>query len=300
MDHLSRIGVFVEVARQGGFAAAARALGLTSSAVSKQVQNLEHELRVKLLNRTTRQVALTEEGALFFERAQRALADLREATAQVHELRETPRGPLRISVPSSFGTAHLAGPIAAFARTWPDVHLDVHFDDRMVDIAAESFDLAIRIGALKDSTMTARKLSDCPFVVCAAPDYWAAQGVPRGPVDLARGNVLAYTRQGAHEWRYRAADGTVGMVGLAGTLRSDTAEMMIAAACAGLGAIIVPRIFVGSYLADGRLVAVLEDYTTMPERAIWAVFPPNRYMSTRLRLFVDHIGRTCTGMLHSV
>lgn len=298
MDHLSRIAIFLEVVRQGSFSAAARALGLTASAVSKQVQNLEQELGVKLLNRTTRKVAVTEEGGLFSGRARHALEDLREATEQIRELKATPRGPLKISVPMSFGVKHLARPIAAFAKAYPDVHLDIHFDDRVVDMTGENFDLSIRIGALRDSSMISRKLSACPFAVCAAPSYLAANGTPQSPADLTALNTIAYTRHhNPLEWRYRAPGQSEHTVPLSSTLKCDTAAMMIEAACAGLGLIITPLIFVQDEIKSGRLVTLLDAYQSAPERAIWALFPPNRYLSLRLRLFVDHIGNSCTAML---
>jgi DNA-binding transcriptional LysR family regulator len=139
MDSLSRIGIFLAVAKQESFAAAARDLGLTSSAVSKQVLNLEGELHTKLLNRTTRKVSLTEEGALFFSRASRAMEDIAEAREQMNELKTTPRGQLRISVPTALGTQYLKGPIAEFALKYPEVTLDVQFEDRLIDIAEEGF-----------------------------------------------------------------------------------------------------------------------------------------------------------------
>lgn len=294
MDSLSRIGIFVAVARQESFAAAARELGLTASAVSKQVQNLEAELGSKLLTRTTRKVAMTEEGALFFERASRALADIEEATEQLNELKSCPRGNLRISVPTTLGIHYLKAPIAEFARKYPEVRLDVQFEDRLIDIVEENFDLVLRIAALADSSLVARKLAPCPFVLCGSAAYLERCGTPQVPADLANHNVLAYTRnKGAHEWRYKAPGGEEGLVALQSSFRCDFAEMMIEAAEQGIGLIICPRMFVQEELASGSLVCVLPQYRTWPERNLWAVFPPNRFISTRLRLFVDHIHAYC-------
>lgn len=294
MDSLSRIGIFVAVARQQSFAGAARTLGLTASAVSKQVQNLEAELGSKLLTRTTRKVALTEEGALFFERASRALADLDEATEQLNELKTRPRGNLRISVPTALGIHYLKAPIAEFARKYPEVRLDVQFEDRLIDIVEENFDVVLRIAALADSALVARKLAPCPLVVSGSPAWFRMHGKPRTPQELAAHNVLAYTRnKGAHEWRYKAPDGSEGVVALQSTFRCDFAEMMIEAALQGLGLIITPRPFIQHLLGARKLVCVLPDYCTWPERNLWAVFPPNRFMSTRLRLFVDHMHAYC-------
>lgn len=293
MDSLSRIGIFVAVARQESFAGAARELGLTPSAVSKQIQNLETELRSKLLTRTTRKVALTEEGALFFERASHALADLQEATDQLNELKTCPRGNLRISVPAALAH-YLKVPIAAFAGQYPDVRMDVQFEDRLIDIVEENFDLVLRVAALSDSSLVARRLASCPIVLCCSPAYLERCGRPEQPTDLAAHNVLAYTRnKGAHEWRYKAPDGGEGMIALQSTFRCDFAEMMIEAAVQGIGIIICPRMFIQQELAEGRLVCLLPEYRTWPERNLWAVFPPNRFISTRLRLFVDHIHAWC-------
>ncbi len=294
MDNLSRIGIFIEVVKQESFAKAARELGITSSAVSKQIQNLEQDLKVKLLNRTTRKVSVTEEGALFFGRASHALEDIREATEQMNELKATPRGTLRISVPYTFGTLFLTTPIAEFAERYPEVQLDVQFDDRLVDMTEEGFDLILRIGALKDSSLIARQLVPCPFYVCASPAYLKKYGMPKTPDDLAQHNVLAYTRnRGAHEWRYTDADGHERVIPLKANFKCDTAEMMVAMAKRGLGIIISPMFFVQDEIENGGLKIILADYKTAPERSLYAMFSPNRYLSTRLRLFIDHIAAFC-------
>lgn len=294
MEYLSHIAVFLEVAKQESFAGAARSLGITSSAVSKQVQNLEYALKAKLLNRTTRKVSLTEEGALFFERASRALDDIQEARNQLDELKAMPNGSLRINVPMAFGNSHLKEPIAAFALKYPDVHLDVTFDDRLINIAEENVDVVIRIGQLQDSSLIARKLAAAPMTVCASPSYLEKHGTPQHPQDLARHNVLAYTRnKGAHEWRYKQPDGQEGIVNLNSSFKADAASMMIEAARQGLGVIIMPTFFILDELRSGYLVPILTASKTWPERNLYALFPPNRYLSTRLRLFIDHIDAYC-------
>ena len=294
MDSLSRIGIFVEVARQQSFAAAARELGLTTSAVSKQVLNLETELRIKLLNRTTRLVSLTEEGALYYARASRALEELQEARDEIDELKSSPRGSLRISLPTTLGTQYLKTPIAEFSLQYPDVTLDVQFEDRLIDIAEEGFDVVLRIAALDDSSMIAKKLATCPFYLCCSPGYLRTHPPLRTAADLANHNVLAYTRnKGAHEWRYRGPSGKKGVVQLKSTFKCDFAEMMIEAAAQGIGIMIAPAFFVQSALKEKRLVRVLADHQTVPERQLYAVFPPNRFISTRLRLFIDHMHAYC-------
>jgi len=294
MDHLSRIGIFIEVVKQESFAGAARKLGITSSAVSKQIQNLEHDLQTKLLDRTTRSVSVTEEGAIFFERASRALDDLAEAEEQIHELKSCPRGTLKVSLPSGFGIEYLRKSIAAFARQYPEVTLDLSFDDRLVNIAEEGFDVAIRIGALQDSSLIARRLASCPTYMCASPDYLERFGTPQHPDDLVHHNVLAYTRnQTLHEWRYKADNGDIAQVKLQGTFRCDTGEMLREAALKGVGISSLPIFYLANDFESGTLKCILSQYPAWPQRDIYAVFMPSRYRSTRLRLFVDHMTQAC-------
>jgi DNA-binding transcriptional LysR family regulator len=294
MDYLSRIGIFVEVARQESFAAAARELGITSSAVSKQIQNLEYELQAKLLTRTTRKVSLTEEGALFLDKAGRALEDIAEAKEQINELKATPRGHIRISVPSSLGVQHLKTPLAEFAATYPEVSMDVQFEDRMINIVEEGFDMAIRVGTLTDSSLIARKFATTKVLFCASPAYLEKYGTPQTPMDLAKHNVFAYTRnKGAHEWRYQDPDGQQHVIALHSRFRCDTIEMMSEGALHSLGIFAAPCLFVRPLLEEGKLVSILNEYKTVPERGLYAIFPPNRYLSTRLRLLVDHLDAYC-------
>lgn len=293
MDHISRVGVFIAVVKAASFAGAAQALGITSSAVSKQIQNLEQDLQVKLLNRTTRNVSPTEEGAVYFERAARALEDLKEAEDQINELKSHPRGPLKVSLPQSLGIKYFGVAIAGFAAKYPEVTLDVSLDDRLVDIASEGFDLVVRIGSLKDTSLIARRLADCPLVLCASPDYLKARGTPQDPDDLARHNVLAFTgNRGPHEWRYTDATGHTGQVSLSGNFKADSGEILCRTALLGVGIVILPIFYVAEHLENRDLQIVLPGLVTAPKREIFAVFPPNRFQSTRLRLFVDHLVAT--------
>ncbi len=298
MDHLSRIGVFLEVVKQQSFAGAARRLGITSSAVSKQVQNLERELQVKLLNRTTRQVSVTEEGAIFSERAARALEDLREAEDHIHDMKAAPRGSLKMGMPQSFGIRYLTGPVADFARTYPEVELDVRMDDRMVNVAAEEFDAVIRIGALKDSSLIARKLATCPVALCASPAYLERKGTPRSPGDLAEHDGVIYTRTARqYQWGFRHREtGETGTAEISPVFHSDSGDMILEATLQGIGISAQPMFYVFDHLRDGRLVTLLPDWETMPERNIYVLFSRNRYLSKRLRLFIDHLTDICAGL----
>lgn len=294
MDHVTRVGVFIAVVKAESFAGAAREMGITSSAVSKQIQNLEQDLKVKLLNRTTRRVSVTEEGAVYYERANRALEDLQEAQEQIYELKSRPRGPLKVSLPLSLGVKYLGPAIAKFAVEYPEIELDVSLDERFVDIVSEGFDVVLRIGALKDSALIARRMASCPFVLCASPGYLKKNGTPRAPEDLVRHNVLAYTRNsGLHEWRYKAPDNQFGQVNLSGTFKSDSGDILCHAALESVGMVILPVFYVAEHIENQLLQPVLRDYVTWPQRDIHAVFPSNRFQSTRLRLFVEHLAKTC-------
>jgi DNA-binding transcriptional LysR family regulator len=291
---LSRIEIFIEVARESSFAGAARNLGLTGSAVSKQIQHLEDELKVKLFTRTTRKVSLTEEGAIYFERASYALDELKEAADEIHELRDTPRGNLKVSIPTSLGTQYLKKPIAEFAEEYPDVTLDVSFDDRMVDITEERFDLVLRIAALQDSSLVARRLAAAPIQVFCSPNYVENHGQPHTPNELNAHNVVAYTRnKGAQEWRYQGPNGKEGVVQLSSNFKTDYADMMIEAAKQSIGIIICPAIFIKKELEEGALIQILEDYRSAPERNLYAVYPTRKYTSTRLKLFIETIKAFC-------
>ncbi|WP_341864226.1 LysR substrate-binding domain-containing protein [Gymnodinialimonas sp. 57CJ19] len=290
MDHISRVGVFLAVVKAASFNGAANALGITSSAVSKQIQNLEHDLQIKLLNRTTRNVSPTEEGAIYYERATRALEDLQEAEDQINELKSRPRGPLKVSLPQSLGIKYYGDAIASFAAQYPEVELDVSLDDRLVDIATEGFDLAVRIGSLKDTSLIARRMADCPLVLCASPAYLQTHGVPQQPDDLAHHNVLAFTgNRGPHEWRYTDSAGETGQVSLQGNFKSDSGEILCQAALKHIGIVILPIFYVARHLKSEDLQIVLPHLSTFPKREIFAVFPPSRFQPTRLRLIVDHL-----------
>jgi DNA-binding transcriptional LysR family regulator len=282
--------MFIEVAKQESFIAAARVLGVTGPAVSKQVLALENSLGVKLLYRTTRKVSLTEEGAIYFERARKAIDDLAEAEQQIQELKQCPTGKLKINAPMSFGDQYLARPIAKFASMYPEVELEVNFDDRWVDVVGEGFDVVIRIGALADSSLIARKLAPCPIILCASPDCIAKNGLPLTVSDIADFPAVIYTRHGqAEDWRYRGRDGETGSVKLNKKFSGTSAGLQVAACESGIGLALLPSFAIWPQLQSGKLVQLLPQYQTDPERNIYAMFPQTRHLSTRVRLFVDFL-----------
>ena len=288
MDHISRVGIFLEVAKCESFAGAARALGLTGPAISKQVQALEEQLGVKLLNRTTRHVSLTEGGAIYFEKARKALDDLNEAEQQIHELKVRPTGKLKVNAPMSFGTQFLARPIAAFAEHYPEVDLEVDFNDRWVDVAAEGFDVVIRIGALEDSNLIARKLAPCPITLCAGKKLIEKYGLPESVEQLSDYPGIVYTKHAQKEvWRYQKNNGAISSQTLNRNFSANTAEMILEACLQGLGVALLPIFSADSYLRSGELVALFPEYKSYPETNIYAMYPQNSYLSTRTRLFID-------------
>lgn len=298
MDHISRVGIFLEVVKQQNFTAAARALGMTSSAVSKQVQNLEEHLHVKLLQRTTRMVSLTEEGRFYYQRARQALEDLAEVERELQDCNSTPRGTLKINVPMSFGEMYLRAPIAAFAKAYPDVQLDVSFDDRMVDVMGEGFDVVLRIGVLQSSSLMKRKLADCPIILCASPAYLATHGHPATPDALEQHRMIVFTRHSSGgEWRWRHnATGKTGLSSYNGIFFANTAGMLREACLQGLGIAVLPIFSAATYLQSGQLVRVLPEYSTNPSREIAMLYPPNRHSSTKTRLFLDWMSDACKAL----
>ncbi len=288
MDHISRVGIFIEVVKQHSFAGAARALGMTGPAVSKQVQALEKQLGIKLLERTTRHIALTEEGSVYYEHANKALSDLNEAEQYILELKSKPTGKLKVNAPMSFGNKYLTKPIARFAEQYPDVDLEVVFNDHWVDIIGEGFDVVIRIGALEDSSLIARKLADCPIKLCASRSFIEKYGAPENIKQLKEfpGIVYSLHSQGG-EWRFKAPDGQISMEKLTRTFAANNGEMQLEACLQGIGIAVLPIFNAAEYLLSGELVELLPEYETYPKRGIYALYPQNRYLSTRVRLFID-------------
>jgi len=288
VDHISRVGVFLEVVKHESFAGAARALGLTGPAISKQVQSLEDQLGVKLLSRTTRHVALTEEGAIYFDKARKALEDLNEAEQQIQELKACPTGKLKVNAPMSFGTQFLTRPIAAFAEQYPEVELEIEFIDHWADVVVERIDVVIRIGALEDSTLIARKLAPCPIILCAGEKLIAKYGLPESVEQLSDYPGIIYNKHGQkEEWRYRDSNDVIGTQTLNRNFAANTAEMQLEACLHGLGVALLPVFSADAYLKSDELVALFPGYPTYPELGIYAMYPQNRYLSTRTRLFVD-------------
>ena len=260
MENLADIAVFVRVVERGSFTLAAEDLELSRAVVSKYLSRLEERLAVRLLNRTTRRLSLTEAGAALFEASRGAIERIEEAEAAVARFQKAPRGRLRVSAPMSFGILHLGSVVADFASAQPAITLDLKLDDRYVNLVEEGFDLAIRIGTLTDSSLVARKLASTRTVACASPDYLAEHGTPETPEDLAAHECLVYSYSTtANVWRFTAADGREIPVALTGTFRINNGIVLAEAAAAGRGVVVSPTFYVGPMLRAGRLRRILAD-----------------------------------------
>ncbi len=292
MDGLRGLEVFSRVVESGSFSAAARNLGLSKSAVSKQVAGLEDRLGVRLLNRTTRRLSLTEVGAAFHLRAVRILAEVEEAERAVTRLHAEPRGTLRVNAPMSFGHLHVAPAMAEFMARYPDLRVEMILNDRIVDLVDEGFDVAIRIQRMSDSSLVARKLASIRQVVCATPDYWRTRGRPAKPAHIENHNCLIYTyQQFPNEWRFRGPDGPL-PVKLSGSFHANNGEALRSAALGGLGIYLGPTFIVGEDLRTGRMEAVLQEFE-QTGLAVYAVYPQNRHLSAKVRAFVDFMADRC-------
>lgn len=290
MDPLDGVAAFARVVDSGSFSAAAQRLKISKSAVSAHVQRLEERLGVRLLNRTTRRLSVTEAGAAYYRHCARILAEAEAAEQAASALQREPRGTLRISAPDSFGWMHVAPAVPDFLQRYPGLSIDVTLSPRHVNLVEEGLDLAIRIGVLEDSPLIVRKLAPSRHVLCAAPAYLREHGTPRKPADLARHNCLCVSLMSwGDEWRFAGKGGEV-RIPVNGNFRSNGAEMLRAAALDGVGIAILPSWAVAEPLRAGLLRRVLADWEP-PASTIYAVYPGNRLMSAKVRAFVDHLAR---------
>ncbi len=293
METTLAMSAFVRAIERNGFSPAARDLGVTPSAVSKLVSRLERRLGVTLLHRTTRRLALTPEGEIFFERAQRIVDAIADAEAEVMRFGERPRGRLRINVGVAFGTYALVPALPEFGARYPEIELEIALTDQVVDLAAVGADLAIRLGPLGDANLVARKLTDFTRVVCAAPAYLARHGTPRTPDDLAQHNCLTLGGvSGQREWPFEGRDG-VRQVPVHGTITVNNAETLYELALLGIGVIRLSDVIVGPAIRDGRLVPLLVDVHRPEALPLYAVYPASRYRPLKVGAMVDFLQEKC-------
>ncbi|MCH9695449.1 MAG: LysR family transcriptional regulator [Gammaproteobacteria bacterium] len=295
MDKFEDIQAFVAVVEAGSFTAAAERLGAAKSAVSRRVSALEERLGVQLLRRTTRVLNLTQTGRSFFEHSTRILADLEEAEAAVQQEHGELRGRLRVALPLSFGVRHMCGPIAAFSKLHPKVQFDLDLNDRQVDLIEENVDVAVRIGHLQDSSLIARRLFDVRAVVCASPHYLNMHGAVQTPDDLQAHECLVYTnRSDPERWDYEDKEGQRHTVKVNVVMRASSGDFLTNAAAHGLGIVIQPTFIAADAIRRGNLVPILTDYTFAISPA-YAVYPPTRHLSYRVRAFIDFLAQKFAG-----
>lgn len=288
MDTLISMKVFATVVEAGSFAAASERLGLSRAMVSKHMAHLESHLGTRLLNRTTRRLSLTESGSAYFERCQPILKDLEEAELAATELTSVPRGTLRLTAPLVFGVLHIAPLIADYLLLNPEARLDFTLDDRNIDLVNEGYDLAIRIGNLAETGLIARRFAKDNMVVCGAPEYFRLHGTPQVPEDLSKHKCLGYAyEESVNEWRFSGDDGEH-LVHINGNVRANNGDLLRVAALGGAGIVMQPRFLVGADLRAGRLQAVLTQYESR-ELGIYAVYPSRRYLSAKVRSFIDFL-----------
>ena len=286
MDRLESMSAFVAVARAAGFSAAGRDLGIPLATISRRVAELETELGVRLLHRTTRRVVLTDQGQIFFMACKRILDDLRDAEESITGEYRTPKGDLIITAPAGFGRLHLQPVALEFLATYPEINLRLTLVDRVVNLVEEQIDAAVRIAQLADSSLIARPLGQVRIVVCASPAYLARRGVPSHPRDLIEHDCIAWSGLGpSSSWwlRESAADQAFP---IRVRLSTTIAESAVAAAESGLGLAQVTCYQAEHGVRDGRLVVVMRDFEC-PASPVNLVYASNRLVPLKLRAFID-------------
>lgn len=289
MDRLFAMSVFNKVVEERSFVRAAKRLGISTSAASRQVAQLEQHLGVRLLQRTTRRLSATESGRTFYDRSVQLVAGIEEAEQSATAGAAMPRGTIKLTCPITFGLSYVAPAIGVFLARHRQVQFDVSLTDRPVDLVEESYDLAIRIGGLIGQNLIARKLGEIRFVACASPAYLAEHGTPRKPEDLAVHDCLSYEYLPArNQWQFRDRQGRARKVRLTGSVNANNADLLAAVAAEGIGVALAPDFVVRRELEAGRLVPLLKGFMPKPS-AVYAVYPSRRYLSAKVRAFVDFL-----------
>ena len=287
-DLFEGISVFVGVVNSGSFTAAARSMGHSTSYVSKEITRLETRLGSRLLNRTTRTISLTDAGKAYFERCNQIVIDAENAETSIGQLQESPRGLLKVSVPVSFGLRYLRDDLPKFMKLFPEVQLEVEFNDRMIDVVAEGYDIVIRIGTIKDSNLIARRFASSQGVVVASPDYLKTNGRPNNLEDLKSHTFISYSlSQTPTIWRFNK-DGVATNINVAPRVICNSAELELSMALQSIGITRLPLYCCEQEIKKGELEVILEEYE-QPEIGVYAVYPHRQYLSAKVRVFVDYM-----------
>ena len=290
LDRFTGMQVLSRVAAMGSFSAAARSLGMSQTMVTRHVDAIEDRIGARLFHRSTRRLTLTEVGQDYLAAAERILAEVEEAESAAAAEVSEPRGTLRLNLPLAFGLGQAVPAIADFATQYPGLVVDIGLTDRFIDLVEEGWDLALRIGHLRDSSLVARRLAPIRTVVCAAPAYLAARGTPRTLADLAGHNCLGYTLPtpaNADRWRF-GPDGAI-EVPVSGTFRANNGDALCEAALAGLGIVYQPTFLFSDDLRAGRLVPIVLDQPPFQYATAYAVYAPSRHVPAKVRRFIDFL-----------
>ncbi len=286
MNKFDDLEIFAQVVSAGSLSAAGRELGLSPAVVSKRLRRLEDRIGTRLIQRTTRQISLTEAGQGYYERIVAVLAGIEEAEAFVSRRSQQARGVLKVTAPTSFGRLHIAPHLKAFMRANPDLSVNLALSDRFVDIVADGFDVAIRIAELSDSSLVARRLAPVRRILCATPAYIAAHGMPETIEDLERHTCLAPHNN--EPWKLEGPDGAL-LYRPTGPLMTNSSEVIRECVIAGLGIALRSTWDISRELKDGKLVRVLPDYRGSRDVAVYAVYASRRFLPTKVRVFVDYL-----------
>lgn len=289
MEHLSHMVTFARVVQAGSFAGAARRLGVATSVTSKHVAKLEKKLGARLLNRSTRQLSLTEVGAAYYGHCSRILEEIDNSTQVIEQLQARPRGLLRVTAPPSLVTQHLVPMLAEFRQRYPEVDLEFDVSNRVADLAQEGFDLALRVTRNPAPNFIARKLARLRVVLCAAPAYLKARGTPRQLADLGMHDCLVFSLADPEPvWHFRSGEQTV-TVPIRAAFRANAVDPLYQLALGGMGIAQLPSFVVGDDIRQQRLVQLLPGYAPESESDLYAVYLPHRYVAPKLRAFVEFL-----------
>ena len=293
MSSFSNLELFVKTIEVGNFSALGRQLHMAPSSISRQINTLEEELGVRLLQRTTRNISLTEAGQIYFERVSKILGELEEAQLAITQLQASPKGVLRLNVAIPFGERNIVPLIPGFLALYPDLKIDLALEDRSIDLVEERVDLAIRIGRLGDSSIVARKLAENQFVVCASQQYFETHGLPDTPDDLTHHNCIVNKNiPNSDTWQFRDGKSTQN-ISVSGNFLANTGGALYRAMLSDLGIAVLPTWFVGEDIKQGTLQVVLEDYEVnlpaMTDSAIYALYPAGEYLPPKVRVFIDYL-----------
>ena len=293
MIYSGQFEILHTVISHGSFTKAAEALNISPAAVSQQIKKLEDRLQMRLFHRTTRQVVPTEIGVQLGEALQSGKQTVMAVLETLEAGRDEPAGRLKINVPMSYGELYLRKPIARYAKLYPKVIVDVDFDDREINVVEGGYDLVIRIGALPDSGLMARKVGDCPLILCASREFLEEHGTPTKLADISALPAIIYANTtNALAWQCSDDQNRLRSVALTPGFYANSAGMMVEACLAGVGLAILPIFSCADELADGRLRRVLPAFETTPARSIYAVYPDRRYLPMKTRTFIDMLFET--------